>query len=383
MLTADPVSEPVPDSDAGSGASAGSREWSLDFAALDLYKERIVEDFMETRDYAMLMQAVEDRILSGHTVLRSEAETILNTPDELLVRLLAAADRIRFHFKGVQFDSCSLINARSGLCGEDCAFCAQSSRYHGTAAVYGLVSEEEILGAARAAKAEGAARFCTVTSGGALSDSEFDTIVTALARVHREVDIHLDASLGFLDEARARRLRDAGVTRYNHNLETSRDHYPAICTTHTYGQRVDTVRTVLDQGLSACCGGIIGLGETPLQRLDLAFTLAEIGVDCVPINILIPRPGTPLENATRLQPLEILKTIALFRLVLPRATIKIAGGREGNLGDFQGMALRSGANGMIIGGYLTTSGRGEEQDRTMVAQAGFRLDGDQCAAVTG
>lgn len=341
---------------------------------------------MEPSDYARLIQSVEETILSGGTLLRSQAEALLDTPDELLVRLLAAADRIRIRFKGAEFDSCSLINARSGHCGEDCAFCAQSKRHGGSAPVYGLVSEEEIIAAARVAKAAGATRFCTVTSGGALSDLEFDKLTAAWAQVGREVDIPLDASLGFLDESRARRLRESGVTRYNHNLETSRDHYPIICTTHTYDQRVATVRTVLAEGLSACCGGIIGLGETPLQRLDLAFTLAEIGVDCVPINILNPRPGTPLEHAVPPPPLEILKTVALFRLVLPHATIKIAGGREVNLGDFQGMALRSGANGMIIGGYLTTSGRDAEQDRTMVTQAGFRLDGDACTsggAVTG
>jgi len=352
----------------------------LDFAAITLYKEEIAEDFMETNDYATLIQSVEERILGGGAILRSEAEALLDTPDELLVRLLAAADRIRIRFKGGEFDSCSLINARSGLCGEDCAFCAQSSRHKGSAPVYGLVSEEEILAAARAAKEAGAARFCTVTSGGALSDAEFEKLTAALERVHREVQIPLDASLGFLDENRARRLRESGVTRYNHNLETSRDHYPVICTTHTYDQRVDTVRTALGEGISACCGGIVGLGETPHQRLDLAFTLAELGVDCVPLNILNPRPGTRLENAVPPQPLEILKTVALFRLVLPKATIKIAGGREVNLGDFQGMALRSGANGMIIGGYLTTSGRGEAQDRPLVTQAGFRLDHEACAS---
>jgi biotin synthase len=187
------------------------------------------------------------------------------------------------------------------------------------------------------------------------------------------VDIALDVSLGFLDEERAAKLSAVGVTRYNHNLETSREHYPSICSTHSFDQRVETVRTALDSGFSACSGGIIGLGETPSQRLDLAFTLAELGVDCVPINILDPRPGTPLENTVALEPLEIIRTIALFRMILPAATIKIAGGRERNLGDFQALALRSGANGMIIGGYLTTAGRSLEADLKLIDQAGFRL----------
>ncbi|MBI5249046.1 MAG: biotin synthase BioB [Desulfomonile tiedjei] len=321
--------------------------------------------------YAKLIDSVEERILGGGAILRDEAEALLSTPDEFLQRLLAAADRIRIRFKGTKFDSCSLINARSGRCGEDCAFCAQSA-HHGTDCdVYALKPGEEILAAARAAKESGAARFCTVTSGGALSAREFEDLVKSLEKVHAEVDIELDASLGFMDDERAERLASAGVTRYNHNLETSKDYYSKICTTHRFDQRVDTVRTVMNKGFSACSGGIMGMGETPLQRLDLAFTLAELGVDCVPINILNPRPGTPLYNTAQPEPLEILKTVAIFRLILPKATIKIAGGRERNLGDFQAMALRSGANGMIIGGYLTTGGRCVEEDINMVRKAGF------------
>jgi biotin synthase len=321
--------------------------------------------------YLKLISSVEERILDGEKIHRSQAESLLDTPNEDLLHLLAAADRIRIKFKGWKFDSCSLINARSGRCGEDCSFCAQSAHHDGDCETYGLRSADDILAAARSAKELGAARFCTVTSGGALSDSEFDALIGCLELVKSEVDISLDASLGFLDNQRALRLGASGVTRYNHNLETSRDYYPAICTTHTFDQRVQTVRTVLGEGFSACSGGIIGMGETPAQRLDLAFTLADLGVDCVPINILNPRPGTPLENAAPLEPLEIMKTVALFRLVLPTATIKIAGGRERNLGDFQAMALRSGANGMIIGGYLTTWGRAIEDDLKMVRQAGF------------
>lgn len=321
--------------------------------------------------YGKLIDFVEEKVLAGGKIERSEAEALLNTPDEFLQRLLAAADRIRIRFKGSHFDSCSLINARSGKCGEDCAFCAQSAHHQGDCDVYGLKPAEEILAAAKAAKESGAARFCTVTSGGALSAAEFDNLIKALERVRSEVDIQLDASLGFLDDERSARLAAAGVTRYNHNIETSRDHYSKICTTHHFDQRVETVRTVMNKGFSACSGGIIGLGETPLQRLDMAFTLADLGVDCVPINILNPRPGTPLQDSTPPEPLEILKTVAIFRLILPKATIKVAGGREKNLGDFQALALRSGANGMIIGGYLTTAGRSVDDDLKMVRQAGF------------
>jgi biotin synthase len=323
--------------------------------------------------YRALINEIEERILSGGSISRTEADSLLAAPGEFLMSLMAVADRIRIHFKGNRFDSCSLVNARSGLCGEDCSFCAQSRHHHTGCDTYGLLSADEILDCARAAKKVGASRFCTVTSGGALSNKEFDSLIDTLGRVRSEVDIALDASLGFLDEERALRLQKAGVTRYNHNLETSRDHYPSICSTHTFDQRVATVERAMSHGFSACCGGIIGLGETPSQRLDLAFTLAELGVDCVPINILNPRPGTPLEHSAPPEPLEVLKTVALFRLILPKATIKIAGGREQNLRDFQGMALRAGANGMIIGGYLTTGGRSVEDDLRMVREAGFEM----------
>ncbi len=331
---------------------------------------------MNKVDYAQLLESVEDTVLAGGQITRADAETLLDISDENLMRLLAAADHVRIRFKGHDFDSCSLINARSGLCGEDCAFCAQSSRHRSDVDTYGLVSTEEILAAARAAHEAGASRFCAVTSGGALSPAEFDSLMESLDRVRSDVPIKLDASLGFLSEERAEMLRDAGVTRYNHNLETSREYYSEICTTHGFDDRVETVRTVIREGLSACCGGIIGLGESPRHRLDLAFTLAEMGVDCVPINILNPRPGTPLQDVSPPEPLEILKTVALFRLILPGATIKVAGGREVNLGDFQAMALRSGANGMIVGGYLTTGGRPVEEDLKMIRHAGYVLSAE-------
>jgi biotin synthase len=327
----------------------------------------------EKISYSNLISSLEEKILAGGAIARPEAELLLDTPDEQLLHLMAAADRIRIHFKGHRFDSCSLINARSGRCGEDCSFCAQSAHHGSDCETYGLRGTPEILSAAQEAAKIGASRFCTVTSGGALSPKEFDKLIQSLEEIRSEVDIDLDASLGFLDDERAARLLAAGVTRYNHNLETSKDHYPRICSTHTFDQRVDTVQRALSKGFSACSGGIIGLGETPSQRLDLAFSLAELKVDCIPINILNPRPGTPLENSEPPAPLEILKTVALFRLINPTATIKIAGGRERNLGDFQAMALRAGANGMIIGGYLTTTGRAVEDDLRMVRQAGFEL----------
>lgn len=328
---------------------------------------------MQDLSLAKLITAIEERIISGGSISRSEAQQLMDLPDEFIMALAASADRLRIHFKGHDFDSCSLINAKSGRCSEDCAFCAQSGRHNGHSETYGLKSSDEIMAAAVSAHNWGANRFCTVTSGGALNDQDFEKLLGALEKVKREVDINLDASLGFLNDERVERLKQAGVTRYNHNLETSEENYKNICTTHSFQQRVDTVKKVLSKGISACCGGIMGLGETVSQRLDMAFTLAEIGVDCIPVNILNPRPGTPLEKAKPPEPMEIIKTIAVFRFILPKATIKLAGGREQNLGDFQGLALRSGANGMIIGGYLTTGGRQVEDDLMLITQAGFKL----------
>ena len=328
---------------------------------------------MQNHSLVEFINSIEERIVSGGSITKPEARQLLDLPDDLIMALAASADRLRIHFKGHDFDSCSLINAKSGRCSEDCAFCAQSGRHNGSSEIYGLKSSDEIMRAAVSAYNWGANRFCTVTSGGALNDQDFESLLGALENVKKEIDINLDASLGFLNDDRVDRLKGVGITRYNHNLETSQDNYPNICTTHNFQQRVETVKKVLSRGISACCGGIIGLGETGSQRLEMAFTLAEIGVDCVPINILNPRPGTPLENARPPEPLEIIKTIAIFRFILPRATVKLAGGREQNLGDFQGLALRSGANGMIIGGYLTTGGRQVKDDLMLISRAGFRL----------
>ncbi len=321
--------------------------------------------------FSEFLNQLTEKTLSGKAVSREEAAQLYDTTGDDLMLLAGGADRIRIKFKGATFDACSLINARSGRCSEDCAFCAQSGHHSGDCDEYELKGADEILAAANNAKSFGATRFCTVTSGGALSEAEFDSLLNSLKLVSSQVDILLDASLGFLDDSRAERLKVAGITRYNHNLETSPDYYSEICTTHRFDQRVETVQMVLNHGFSACSGGIIGMGETRRQRLDLAFTIRDLGIDCVPINILNPRPGTPLENAEQLSPMEIIRTIAIFRFVLPTATIKIAGGRERNLGDFQGLALRSGANGMIIGGYLTTSGRVPDDDLKMVRDAGF------------
>ena len=232
---------------------------------------------------------------------------------------------------------------------------------------------ERIVEEAKEAQARGTGRFCLITSGRELSDKEFETILAALDRIRRETTLDLDCSLGTLSEERGESLRKVGVSRYNHNVETAESHFPQICSTHSFRDRVKTVEVLKERGFSVCCGGIIGLGESPQQRLELVFSLKQLGIDCIPFNILNPRPGTPLENSEPIPPMEVIKTISLFRLVLPKGTIKIAGGREANLRDLQSLALLAGANGLIVGNYLTTPGRNAEDDLTMVKDLGFKL----------
>jgi biotin synthase len=230
-----------------------------------------------------------------------------------------------------------------------------------------------IIEEAREAQKKGTGRFCLIASGRKLDDKEFETILSALGRIRKDTALDLDCSLGTLSEERAEALKKAGVTRYNHNLETAESHFPKICTTHSFQDRVRTVTVLKDRGFSVCCGGIIGLGESPQQRLELAFSLRQLGIDCIPLNILNPRPGTPLERSEPIPPMEIIKTISLFRLILPKGTIKIAGGREANLRDLQSLALLAGANGLILGNYLTTPGRSAADDLVMVRDLGFSL----------
>jgi biotin synthase len=224
----------------------------------------------------------------------------------------------------------------------------------------------EILHAAREAEQNGAGHFCLVTSGKRISEAEFEAILDTLKEIKKTTGLKLDCSLGHLPREYFIELHRIGVSRYNHNLEAAKSFFPTICSTHTYQDRWDTVRAIQEAGLETCCGGIIGMGETREQRLELAFALKELGVECATINILNPRPGTPLDHTPPLPPWEIIKTIAIFRLILPNSIIKLAGGRERNLRDLQSLGILAGVNGLIIGGYLTTSGRSIADDLQMI-----------------
>ena len=287
--------------------------------------------------------------------------------------LAAVANRVRVEFNGNEIDLCSLLNAKSGKCSEDCAFCAQSAHYQTDAPTYPLMNADQMVKEAKEAQKRRTGRFCLISSGRQLNDKEFEVILSGLDRIRKETTLDLDCSLGTLSEERAEALKKVGVTRYNHNLETAESHFSKICTTHSFQDRVQTIEVLKDQGFSICCGGIIGLGESPQQRLELAFSVRQLGIECIPFNILNPRPGTPLEHSETIPPIEIIKTISLFRLILPKGTIKIAGGREANLRDLQSLALLAGANGLIVGNYLTTPGRNAEDDLTMIKDVGFQI----------
>jgi biotin synthase len=319
------------------------------------------------------IRKIGDKALGGKNVSMKDVLPLLGAKGPDILDLAAVANRVREEFNGNKIDLCLLLNAKSGRCPEDCAFCAQSAHHKTEAPVYPLMDMNRIVEEAREAQRKGTGRFCLITSGRELNDKEFETILGALDRIRRETTLDLDCSLGTLSEERAESLKKVGVTRYNHNVETAESHFHKICSTHSFRDRVKTIEVLKELGFSICCGGIIGLGESPEQRLELAFSLRQLGIDCIPFNILNPRPGTPLEHSESIPPMEIIKTISLFRLVLPKGTIKIAGGREANLRDLQSLALLAGANGLIVGNYLTTPGRNAEDDLTMIRDVGFQI----------
>lgn len=285
-----------------------------------------------------------------------------------LLELVSLANQARQDFAGEKIELCSIMNAKSGLCAQDCKFCAQSSHYQTGVAVYPLKQKKEMLEAARRAKDIGAERFDIVTSGESLSKDELRVIADAIFEIREKIGIKMCASLGALDEQALVLLKQAGLSRYHHNIETSERFFPQVSTTHSFQKRIATIKAIKRAGLEACSGGIIGLGETMQDRIDMALTLKELNVDSVPINLLVPIKGTPLENKSTLSCEEAIRSIAVFRIILKDKIIKIAAGRESILKDFQAMAFMAGANGMLIGGYLTIKGREVREDWRLVEE---------------
>lgn len=314
----------------------------------------------------MLQLAKE--IIEGKRLTREDDLSVFLTAD--LKELCQGADLIREHFVGNQVDLCSIINGRSGRCPEDCKYCAQSAYNHTDCEVYDFLPEEDLMEACRVNEREGVNKFSIVTAGKALTGEEFEKAIHAYERMKAECDIELCASMGFLSAEQLHRLHEAGVTSYHHNIETSKRNFPNICTTHTYEQKMETLKLVKAEGMRICSGGIIGMGETWEDRLDMAISLAEAGADSIPINTLMPIKGTPLEKERRLTEDEILRTLAFFRYINPTAQIRLAAGRALLTNDGE-IAFKSGASATITGNMLTTAACATiRSDRQMLKSLG-------------
>lgn len=312
-----------------------------------------------------------EKVMDGGEITEEEAKRLIRTKDEDTMLLLAMADKIRQKFNGNAVDFCAILNARSGHCQENCKFCAQSGWYQTGSKVYRLLPEEEILAAAKKAKEAGAVRFSLVTSGRNQDNpNEFEEILHVVRSIRKEVGIEVCCSLGLISKEQALQLKEAGITRIHCNIETSPSYFPSICTTHTMKDKEDIISTAQQAGIRVCSGGIIGLGESLDQRVEMAFHLKKMHIDSIPLNILNPVKGTPFYTNKRLPPLEVLRTFAVFRFILPKALIRTAGGREVNLRSLQAYALTGGLNGIMVGGYLTTGGRDPKLDLEMAADLG-------------
>lgn len=312
---------------------------------------------------------------SDEALTKEDAMAILTAKGASLSSILAGAHALKEHHLGIKIDLCSIINAKSGRCSENCSFCAQSAHHRTEAPVYSLKSTEEILAGARQAEREGSHCFGIVTSGTRITPGEeLEKILESLMRIRQETAIEPSASLGILDGETARKLKEAGCVTYHHNLETARSFFPQICSTHDYEDDVETVRVAKAAGMKVCCGGIFGLGESLEQRYEMALTLKDLDVDSVPLNFLNPIAGTPLEGASNLTPMDCLRIIALYRYMLPNKRISVCGGREPNLREFQSWIFLAGASGTMVGNYLTTSGRDRQTDLQMLSDAEVEIN---------
>ena len=315
-----------------------------------------------------------EKVLEGGKVEFEEAEHLLRTGD--IMALADCANMITRKFAGDLVDVETLINAKSGRCPEDCSFCAQSGFYDSESGInkYPLLPTHAIIEQAKKAQQGGATSFCLVCAYRSAPDKDFEEICKTIEEIKNTLNIDVNVSLGFITRQRARRLYSLGVKRYNHNLETSESFFGQICKTHDYSDRVNTARIVKEEGLELCCGGIIGMGETPTQRIELGVAIRSLAADEVPINILMARKGTPLAGLSPLSPADAIKTIAIWRFLMPKAILKIAGGREVHLGGAQQvLALKGGANGLISGGYLTTAGNFIQDDLEMIKGIGLKV----------
>src|ERR1700733_5062509 len=306
-------------------------------------------------------------------ITREEALSLGELEDRAAIAgLVERAWRVRVERFVDSTDMCSLVNAKSGGCAEDCGFCAQSRYAEAATPMHAMMEPEQILEHARAAEAAGAHRFCMVTQGQGLSRRDFEKVLVGARLVAEHTNLKRCVSIGHMSRQRARALKDAGIQRVHHNVETAESYYPEVSTTVRYEGRLRTIEAVREAGLETCVGGILNLGETREQRVEMAFELAAIDPTSVPINLLNPRPGTKFGDRDLMDPWEVVKWIAIFRLILPEALFRLCGGRVENLGELQATAVRAGLNGVMMGNFLTTLGNTPEQDQRMFTDAGLK-----------
>ena len=321
----------------------------------------------------MNYQDLAEKALQGLPLERDQCYAVLHTPEDRILELLQAAFRVRERYFGKKVIFHLLINAKSGLCPEDCTYCSQSAISRASIEEYPLLGEEKILEGAYLARAAKAKRYCIVTSGRAPTRKELERLYRVVNRIKQEVGLEICTSLGFLTEEAARSLKKAGVDRYNHNLNSSERFYPQISTTHTYQDRIRTLQHARKAGLKLCCGALFGMGESEEDIIDLSFALREVEPDSIPINFLQPIPGTPLEKVNYLSPVKCLAILSLIRFLNPSREVRLAGGREFHLRSLQPLALYA-ANSIFVSGYLTTSGQTPEEAWQMVADMGFVVE---------
>lgn len=321
-------------------------------------------------NYTSGLRRLMEKVLSGGYITKSDALLLVESPDLNLLDLISSADYIRRKFSGDQIDLCAIVNAKSGACSEDCAYCAQSSKNKTGVQIFPLMNVELIMEKAEEAKTGGVSRFSIVTSGKKVSSTELKAVASVLKHI-RDIGLIPCASLGMLSKDELSFLKDNGLERYHHNIETAERFFPEICSTHTFSQRVKTIESARSVGLSVCSGGIFGMGETWEDRLEMAFTLRDLNVQSTPINFLIPIEGTPLSGREIIHPFEALRIISIFRFILPDKSIRICGGRIQALREFHSMVFMAGADSILTGNYLTTTGRTFEDDIRLIKVHGL------------
>lgn len=318
-----------------------------------------------------VLRSIENKLHKGQMIGFEDVIELIKRDVEN-EELFSLANKLCKENMGNKVELCSIINAKSGRCSENCKYCAQSVHYNTEVKSYEFLPLEEVLKMARENEKAGVQRFSIVTSGGRLSEEDFEKVLEVLFVLGKETALKICASLGSITYEQALELKQAGLSMYHHNIETCREYYKEICDTHTYDDRIFTIRNTMKAGIEVCCGGIIGMGESMEQRIKMAFEIRELGIKSVPINVLTPVKGTPLQGVKVLEPYEVMRTIAIFRLIIPYAYIRYAGGRSA-LGEHQSKGFNAGINAMMVGNYLTTAGNKISDDLIMIQNLGLRI----------